>query len=545
MTIPRSILLPNYLQGQAWTDLMDAVDFVFKDRIDDPTVWLSQIREKYLLNTEVELAASEGRMVSESLLDRFDRETRLQSLAMAGLRIPESDKFLPEHYERIQRGLATYWYSKGTGSVVDFISYVLNVPVTMAVMWTNNYSDFLVEGDPGIGVHLYEGGDWYPTTHIQFTYNPTGATPIPLSTLLSLFYSVANYVLVVGFIALELYMNVVHQDEPNEPFPNFAGSQCYALAWYCEVDITIYCEATLPPPPEEWCGVVASTIPVVIDVDPVVIAGPCPDGQCGKWRIFGHDAGITTSNYIYDTQEEAALAAQQAYEAAFPGGARGTYLLTNEVMSPLGIGLPVEYTMVFAGHEYKGNAFLPYHSTPEAACQAWADYAGHTYDHVSASSGQYVTCYVNNWTYNFELMSQPTSVPVGKVQRLCALVPSPSTVELGWKLYQNGNLLPTVYPSAEAACAAWSYYGGTYHAVLIPDIAITPTLETTPAVTATSYVVYAVADSSGTVMSTPGGINGAVAYWSKAVDEYRLVVAAVGNTNGGVVTMPVMDTVLI
>jgi hypothetical protein len=168
---------------------MDAVDFVWKDRVDDPVTWITQLREKYLLSPEVLDAAVAGNLVSESALHAFDRETRLQSIAMSGLRIPESDKFLEGHYERLQRELSTYWYSKGTGSVVDFIAYVLNVPVSMSVLWTEDYVNFFVEGNPSIGSPVYEGGTWYPTTHVQLAYDQTSAPGVPLSTLLSLFYS--------------------------------------------------------------------------------------------------------------------------------------------------------------------------------------------------------------------------------------------------------------------------------------------------------------------------------------------------------------------
>ncbi len=271
MTTPRSILLPNYLLQEPWRDLADAIDFVFKTRIDDPVQWLARLREKYLLNETVFRAIEEGRMVSESDLDSFDRETRIQSIGMIGLRIPESDKFSTAHYERLQRDLSTYWYNKGTGSLADFISVVLNVPVSLSVLWTDDYVNFRVEGSPDIGIPVYEGGTWYPTTHVQFAYDPTAAPGVPLSTLLSLFYALANYNLVVGQVALDMFLTVAHSNDPATRFPNTPGTPAYALGLYYEVDVALIGTSGVVPAPAVLNDVVASTVPVVVGSNQVII----------------------------------------------------------------------------------------------------------------------------------------------------------------------------------------------------------------------------------------------------------------------------------
>jgi hypothetical protein len=248
---------------------MDAIDFVFKTKIDDPVQWLSQIREKHLLTPEVLEEAAAGKIISESALNTFDRETRIQTISMSGMRIPESDKFFPEHYERLQRELSAYWYQKGTTKVVDFISYVLNVPISINVMWTEDYETFLVEGSSDIGQPVYEGGTWYPTSHVQFAYDPESVPGIPLGTLLSLFYALANYNIVVGSIALDLFLAVAQNNEANQTFPGFVGSASYAVGLYVEVDVALSGTTEIIEAPIQ--DVVVDGTPVDVDDTPVTM----------------------------------------------------------------------------------------------------------------------------------------------------------------------------------------------------------------------------------------------------------------------------------
>lgn len=237
MTIPRSILLPNYLDDPAWSDLTDGIDKVFKSKIDDPTVWLSKLREKYIPGVTA-LDASLTRLLSESDFDMFDRETQVQTLDISGFRIPQSDNFTTQQYQRILREIGVYWYSKGTGNLADILSVVLNVPVSIETLWTNNYVNFFAEGDASIGVPLYAGGTWYPTANVQFAYDPT-VTSVPLRSLLSLFYSLSNYNLVIGQIAFHLFMCVTQSGTGIKNFPNWQGTPGIAIGLYYEVEMVV------------------------------------------------------------------------------------------------------------------------------------------------------------------------------------------------------------------------------------------------------------------------------------------------------------------
>lgn len=237
MTLPRSILLPNYLDDPAWSDLTDGIDSVFKSKIDDPAVWISKLRQKYIPGTNA-LDTSLTRLLSESDFDTFDRETQVQTLDISGFRIPQSDNFTSKQYQRILREIGVYWYSKGTENMADVLSVVLNVPVSIATLWTNDYVNFYAEGDPTIGVALYDGGTWYPTTHVQLAYDPT-VTTVPLRSLLSLFYSLSNYNLVIGQIAFQLFMCVTQTGTGTQTFPNWSGTPGIALGLYYEVEMVI------------------------------------------------------------------------------------------------------------------------------------------------------------------------------------------------------------------------------------------------------------------------------------------------------------------
>lgn len=237
MTIPRSILLPNYLDDPAWSDLTDGIDSVFKSKIDNPAIWISKLREKYIPGATA-LDASLTRLLSESDFDMFDRETQVQTLDISGFRIPQSDNFTQKQYQRILREIGVYWYSKGTGNLADILSVVLNVPVSIETLWTNDYITFYAEGDSSIGVPLYNGGTWYPTTNIQFAYDPT-ATAVPLKSLLSLFYSISNYNLVISQIAFNLFMCVTQTGSGVQTYPTWSGTPGIAIGLYYEVDIPL------------------------------------------------------------------------------------------------------------------------------------------------------------------------------------------------------------------------------------------------------------------------------------------------------------------
>ena len=239
MTIPRSVLLPNFLNDAAWTDLTDAIDSVFKGRVDDPTTWLYRIRDHFLTNPITDQKVLDSVLISENDFDIFDRETQVQSLGLSGFQLPKSDNFTQAQYQRIQREISTYWYSKGNYQLTDFISSVLGFSVEMENMWTQDYVSFFPESSAEVGIPIYAGGTWYPTTHLLLSVDRDHLSIVPLSAIISFFYSISNYTMVIGAIAHQSYLPIANVDDPVYTFPGYPGSPAYVLGLYFETQVFI------------------------------------------------------------------------------------------------------------------------------------------------------------------------------------------------------------------------------------------------------------------------------------------------------------------
>lgn len=235
----RQILLPNFLSDPKWSSLVDAIDVVFKPAVDDPVRWLSAIRHHYILNDTCLEKIESGLMVSENDLDVFDSAMTVQNSKLSGIDVPGEENFSTGQLQRILREVATFWYSKGTEKSVDFLSYVLNTQISMENLWTEDYVSFYPEGDPTIGIPLYSGGTWYPTTHVQFTLDPSGLLSIPLGNLVGLFNALNNYNLVIGAVGLEVIFPIVQQTQSVQPPLGGDGQPAVALRQFYEIEITI------------------------------------------------------------------------------------------------------------------------------------------------------------------------------------------------------------------------------------------------------------------------------------------------------------------
>lgn len=69
-----------------------------------------------------------------------------------------------------------YLYSKGTRNFADFFAYVFKAIFRVSQMWSyengnDEYPALLPEGDAGIGTEVWNGGTWYPTSHVTLYYD--------------------------------------------------------------------------------------------------------------------------------------------------------------------------------------------------------------------------------------------------------------------------------------------------------------------------------------------------------------------------------------
>jgi hypothetical protein len=69
-------------------------------------------------------------------------------------------------------------------------------------LWTEDYINFIEEGAPGIGFPVWDGGLWYPTTHVTLEYDPSAFVSLRPKDVTDFFYYFANINLVLAYITL-------------------------------------------------------------------------------------------------------------------------------------------------------------------------------------------------------------------------------------------------------------------------------------------------------------------------------------------------------
>jgi hypothetical protein len=248
----RKSLLPDFLNTEAWTSLLDAVDTVFESNVDTPAEGVSKIRETTILSPEAEARMSSGQLIDESHLHTFDKRTNVLSGNMLGFGLHNSDMITEEQYARLLRNISRYWYSKGTGSLANFISYIFNSKVSIDQLWTKDYKKFVVPTElnsiEGEFKTIMEGGPWYPTSHVRVSYDPTVLTSVSVENLVALVYELGSYTMVVNNVATDSVIPLVHENEDDPVYPGFAGSQSVAMGLVSIVEVFLDSDDPLDSP---------------------------------------------------------------------------------------------------------------------------------------------------------------------------------------------------------------------------------------------------------------------------------------------------------
>jgi hypothetical protein len=220
----RQVLLPPYMEdGPAWTQLVEAIDAVFLGKVDNPTEWLGQLRDTWILTAASKTALEdETKIISNTGFESIEKNILIRQANMLGFDFVDSDLLSADDYQRIVRNIALYWYGKGTFQFAHFLGFVLNTPMEIVNLWStqglqyDTYGPFLPEGDPGIGTPIWEvGGTWFPTTHVNLQIDASTFADVSFPRIVALFYSIANYNLVlnaIDFIA-SIYIHSVDEVE--------------------------------------------------------------------------------------------------------------------------------------------------------------------------------------------------------------------------------------------------------------------------------------------------------------------------------------------
>ena len=196
--LPRKILLPPYLGfNPFFYEWMDATDELFDSRVEDKIEVIKNLRNMWVENPEVERKIQEGEMLSQRDWSVPEQAIVLKQLNMLGLQLGVPTVMFDEYsFMNFCRFIGLYWMQKGTGTFMDFVNFCTGMQFKIINCWTKDYKEFYAEDDTEhVGTPIWEGGEWYPTTHIIFKSINPEFTDVKM--LGQLFYELANYNLVL------------------------------------------------------------------------------------------------------------------------------------------------------------------------------------------------------------------------------------------------------------------------------------------------------------------------------------------------------------
>lgn len=204
--LPRKILLPPYLAfNPFFSEWMDATDELFDQRVEEKIEILKNLRNMWVSNPDMERKIQAGEMIFQSDWSVPEQNIVLKQLNMLGLQLGVPTVMFDEYsFMNLCRFVGLYWMQKGTETFMDFVNFCTGMQFIIVNCWTQDYEEFLPEGDDRIGTPIWEGGTWYPTTHIIFRSINPEFTDVKM--LGQLFYELANYNLVL--YAIDCVFNI-------------------------------------------------------------------------------------------------------------------------------------------------------------------------------------------------------------------------------------------------------------------------------------------------------------------------------------------------
>jgi hypothetical protein len=174
-------LLPkSFLADDFWNDLLVSTATVLDDQVHTPLSNLVHIR----------------------VPEAQDRIYKALHAGMMGYNIKDS-VMTDAAYDRLNNNVGEYLYEQGKDNFICFLGYVLGIKLSLVRLWTQDYVNFFPSH--GGASSIFEGGTWYPTTHVGVVYDTNDAvsTTLPVTTqdLTELFYKHAPIDLVLAWLS--------------------------------------------------------------------------------------------------------------------------------------------------------------------------------------------------------------------------------------------------------------------------------------------------------------------------------------------------------
>jgi hypothetical protein len=124
-----------------------------------------------------------------------------------------SDKLTDDDYYRLVSYVSSYWPASGTSQFVNFMGYLKNMRLATTELWSSTEAgkDYVVFVESGeAGTPVWEGGTWYPTSHIQMDYDVERFNAPDFKDLTALFYLLAPIHLVLSRFTATLEGSTEH-----------------------------------------------------------------------------------------------------------------------------------------------------------------------------------------------------------------------------------------------------------------------------------------------------------------------------------------------
>lgn len=202
----RTNLLPPMLElNPMWVDFANAIETVWANLgIPQAISQLKTLRQPMVVSDQViSTSINEGKLINLSEVDVLERDALVQTADLLGFRFYESSTLTSTNFLMLCNQLA-YYYNQGKGQVqwTDFLSFCLGTPFSVSNTWTEDYVTFYPEGDERIGKPVYDGGTWYPTTHIIVNLEQSRFLGVDTKTLIDLIQYFDNIQLVIHLISV-------------------------------------------------------------------------------------------------------------------------------------------------------------------------------------------------------------------------------------------------------------------------------------------------------------------------------------------------------
>lgn len=233
--LPRSILWPPYLiVNNYFVEYTDAIDEVFEQEVDQKTEIVQGLRNMWPTNPTMESQyVNTDQLIPFEAWSQPERGILVKQVNMLGMKLMSAGLISDDSYQTISRWVGQYWFAKGTESFINFINYCLSASLKVDRLWTQDYVNFVPDNDPSIGTPIWEGGTWYPTSHVTITALG-GLQNIDPQSLINFFYEIANYNLVLQALDFSYDMYIVDHLEPG-----YQNAKVVALGLYAQYNIVM------------------------------------------------------------------------------------------------------------------------------------------------------------------------------------------------------------------------------------------------------------------------------------------------------------------